>query len=708
MSAPPCLRPFALLALILSACSSGPSSPITPTPDAGTTPHDASVKKDGDHADARAADAAPDVFVPNRAAGVRKPMSADCDPVDPIRCLLPWPSNTFTVVAPSTATGLQLSVSSTGIGPTDDATSINRADGFSRVTSIETAFEGTLDPTTFGDLTTGGIRLIVEQPGPTLGQVVPVRFGMTTNGDMTNPESLLVAYPRVPLAPATDYAVVVMNSVKTMAGTPLAPDRNGQVALGLAPPKTEYEGQLYAYDAPVRAAMKGAGISVNDAVRIWDFTTRSLSQPGTDLLAMRAAELAAFDAMPVADAGGVASLADAAVPWDGSVSPNPPQSVGYVIDSVSTAADGTVAVAVVGRLTGIPYYLTASGALSRASDGTPLAVGVHDVPFRAAIPAGTGNYHIVMYGHGLGGTFDETSFDQEITGAGAVKIGTPFIGFTASSTLDTFALLNQFLIGANIASAGLTQSLADTMVVQHALGSSLGALLGAPALAGATNPAAGRFPSTAQPVWAGGSLGGTMGFVYSAVEPTIGAAVLNVPGAAWTQFVTGSTFFDYITIIMHAHYPTDLDQWLAVATGQTDFDGVDGATWYDAVGAHHPVLLEQESIGDPVLPNIGNEMVAAASHADQVGVVLSPIVTCPNVQEATSHSGMTQFKVPASVTQPLQIHGFAAGTTIAGVAAQQQIEAFIESVWAGSPTITIPPNCASNTPANSCDFTASP
>jgi hypothetical protein len=149
---------------------------------------------------------------------------------------------------------------------------------------------------------------------------------------------------------------------------------------------------------------------------------------------------------------------------------------------------------------------------------------------------------------------------------------------------------------------------------------------------------------------------------------------------------------------------------MGVVESQINFDPIDGAVWYDAVGTGtvHPLLLEQESIGDPVLPNIGNEMVAAASHADQVGVVLTPIATCVDVPSAAAHNGMTQFKVPSSVTMPLDIHGFAAGSTPAGIAAQQQIVSFIASVWAGAPLISVPPECVSNTPANSCDFSSSP
>jgi hypothetical protein len=684
--------------------------------------HDAAISDAGHEAarerDAGHEEALPDVHVPNRSPGQRTPLSADCDPMDGIRCALPWPNNTFTVVDTSTATGLRVNVSQSAIAAADNPTSINRADGFSRVSPIETGFDGIVDSTTLGNLTgtaTGAVRLVVEQPGATFGSVIPVRYDVIQSKDGST--SLLVAYPKEPLVPNTDYAVVVMNSAKLVGGQPLPITRASEVALGLAAPRTSAEGALYAYEAPAREAMKVAGIANADAVRVWDFTTRSLDEPTLDLLTISAAEQAAFDASRFGKAGflpdagrladggadGASTDDDAAVP-QGNVDASTP--LGFVIDAVDTTETGSVKAAVVGRITGVPYFLDSAGAVNRNASGTPVASGVHDVPFRAAIPVGTGDYRVVMYGHGTGGMYDETSFDQEITQNGATKIGTQFIGWTATSIINTFTLLQRVLAGSEIAADGLTQSLADTMLVQHALGGSLGALLGEPILGGTKNPAAGRHPTLDQPVWAGGSLGGTMGFVYSAAEPSIGAAVLNVPGAAWTQFVVYSYLFGPVEVIMEGtNYPDTIDVSLGVAMSQLNFDPVDGANWQDAVGNHHALLLEQESIGDPVLPNIGNDMVAVASHADQVGVVLNPILDCPDVPEVMNHNGMTQFKVPADVTAPLDIHGFAAGSSPAGVAAQQQIVAFIASVWAGSPAITVPPECETNTPKNSCDFT---
>jgi hypothetical protein len=311
-----------------------------------------------------------------------------------------------------------------------------------------------------------------------------------------------------------------------------------------------------------------------------------------------------------------------------------------------------------------------------------------------------------MYGHGLGGDYTDTAFDDQITAAGAAKIGIEFIGWTSESIINTFASFAEPLGATDVSTAGLLQSVADGMVVQHGLATLLGDVLSGMTIGGVSNPMYGRRPNVALPVWAGGSLGGTMGYVYSSAEPSISAAVINVPGAAWTHFVPYSILWNVLKAVLDTNFPTDIDQYLAVAMTQIEWDPVDGAAWYDAVGDHYPILLEQESIGDPVLPNIGDEMVAASSHADQVGVVLNPIVTCPDVTVATNHNGMTQFKVPSSVTgDPYNIHGFAADSTPAGIAAQQQIQSFIESVWAGAPVISVPPECASNTPANSCDFT---
>src|SRR5207302_4670797 len=88
--------------------------------------------------------------------------------------------------------------------------------------------------------------------------------------------------------------------------------------------------------------------------------------------------------------------------------------------------------------------------------------------------------------------------------------------------------------------AGLLQALADASAVEAALPGKLGDAFAAPTVAGAPNPVAGRRPDLSRIVYAGGSLGGTMGLVHSLTTPEIHSGVLNVPGAAWTHFIPGS------------------------------------------------------------------------------------------------------------------------------------------------------------------------
>jgi hypothetical protein len=176
-------------------------------------------------------------------------------------------------------------------------------------------------------------------------------------------------------------------------------------------------------------------------------------------------------------------------------------------------------------------------------------------------------------------------------------------------------------MASDASTAKLLQAQADAMAVQHALAGSLGTALADPTIGGMTNPAAGRRPDSNHPVWAGGSLGGTMGLVYTCAEPSIVASVLNVPGAAWTHFMPHSNLFAAVRALVRTSYTTEIDLRLAVAMSQSNWDPIDGGAWVDSLGSRVPVMLVQESMGDPVLPNIGSEFVAAASHAVQLGAV---------------------------------------------------------------------------------------
>src|SRR5581483_7184740 len=369
------------------------------------------------------------------------------------------------------------------------------------------------------------------------------------------------------------------------------------------------------------------------------------------------------------------------------------------VDSAMPFTDGS-AMDVRGHVDGLPAYAGANGWLSIDQNGTPSAVGTPSAPFRAVVPKGTGDYHMVIFGHGTGGTVDDTTFDAEIVGAGAGKLNLQWNGWTDTTTVKTLASFSNILAGTDASTANLCQSLANEAALAALLPGALGDVLAAPTVGGVANLAAGRRPDTTTPIYAGGSLGGTLGYVVALVDADLRFAVLNVPGAGWTRFAYPSVLWKTISIIF-TNYGA-LDQALALAITQNNWDAVDGGAWAALSTRSDTFFLEQESIGDPVLPNVGTELVAASSHAVQVAAVLDPITGVMPVPGGATQTAITQFRVPSSVTAALDIHGFAAQGTPAGVAARQQISAFIQSVWAGAPRIDVPPSC----PNRSCDFSA--
>lgn len=606
------------------------------------------------------------VFVaPDRAAGARAPQTAPCDDADPSACLLPWPSSAFTTSDPSSPTGVRLSVDVTSLGPEDDDASwLNRADGFSRVTPLATGFAGELD-----EPAEGAIRLLLAEPGRAgEGEPVPVRASVVATREGPS-RSLLVAMPTRLLEPNAEHLVIVTDDLRAKGGGALAPERSARVALGLERPSSQAEADLYGHHAPSRALLARAGIDPARVLRLWTFTTRSADDGTRRLRAMVAASRAA-----VAEGRTRAE-----------------------IDVVKPGAD-PITLEIEGRLTGLPAFASEAG-LTLDGEGLPAASGTREAPFRVVVPRGAGDYRFVMFGHGTGGEFRDTAFDEDLAKEGIAKVGISFYGWTEADTLGTLTGLKKMFAGTRRSSAWLMQAVADGAAIQAAMPSAIGDALAASTLGGADNPAAGRRPDGSVAVWAGGSLGGTMGLVFTAANPDIRAAVLNVPGAGWTHFIPGSSLYAMIRPFIVNAYETDLGLLQALFISQGNWDDVDGAVWREAFAERDVTFLLQESIGDVVLPNVGTENVARTTGVAHIGAVLEPIEGVATAPGPNPRGALTQYRV--APTADLEVHGFAARDTPAGAAARDQIRSFITSVFAGEPRIEVPDGCA----GGSCDFT---
>ncbi len=605
-----------------------------------------------------------------RQPGERAPLSAPCETLDGTRCLLPWPSNTYTVADATTRTGLELALTPRALPVFDSVAALNRADGFSVVTPLAVGFPTRVDHRLMDVKRATEFRLFSEVDGA--DAEVPLRLSVVE--DSESPAGLLLAYPMRPLKPETDYVAVVLDSVKADDGSALEATPAMRVALGLTKATTEAEGALWASHGPTRRVLSRHGLEAAHVLRAWSFTTRSSDGVARPLAVVRAAAFAAVDA------GAVSFVIDSAAP------------LGSALD-------------VRGRATGLPSFIEADGGVLLDADGFPRPSTTHDAPFRVVLPPGTGDYPVVVFGHGTGGSVNDTTFDADIVAAGGAKLNLMWAGWTDTSAVDTLVSLERPFSGTARSTSRLLQSLADAAALEAALPGAFGTLLAAPTLGGQANPAAGRRPDASKLVYAGGSLGGTMGYVHALADPNLHAAVLNVPGGAWTHFVPSSSLWETLSLVFHGTTPSTLNQALGIALTQGNWDPIDGAAWAAFTHRTDTLFLVQESVGDPILPNIGSEMVAVSSGAVQLGGVIEPVLGVAPVAGPVHQTAYTQFRVPASVSSDYGIHGFGAGSSPAGIAAREQIRAFITSVWSGAPAIAVPPSCASR--ANqSCDFAA--
>ncbi|HJN74910.1 MAG TPA: hypothetical protein QGF58_13345 [Myxococcota bacterium] len=614
----------------------------------------------------------------DRLAGERAPLSAECSSLDPEHCLLPWPDNTYTVTDTSTETGLRLAIEVSSMPGEDDPSFLNLADGFSRVTGVAVAFDTTVEM----DLATtevepqlsadGVLQVFNAQPdSERYGQRQAFWIELIDAGGLGVERTLLIGRPEEVLEANADHVAIVLDSVGA------TPTDEVRIALGLDKARGAEEQALAAYHAPTRAFLEEQGIELERVARVWDFTTRS----ATDSTFRTHAMMEQLDA----------ALGELTVEFDSLVIPG----------------NDDQACIIRGRLKGAPGFLDEDGSLVLDDDGRPMVVGEDDIEFRISIPSGPTEtpYKLTLYGHGTGGDLSDSAFDQELAAYDIAKLNLRFEGWTDEDFIQTLMGFDAFVEGSGRSTAGLMQSIAGGTVLITAMDGVLGEALAAPEIAGVENPAAGRYPDTDFVVWTGGSLGGTLGAVIVAADDRLNTAVLNVPGTGWSHMIPHSMLYEVaLEELFTVNYGSPLQMHLAMVMGQGAWDDVDGAVWADEALAVGGAFLLQESMEDPVLPNLGTNLLANALHATQIEPVLDPIHGLESIDgTVTEGAALEQFRVPD--TGVYDVHGFAARDTIAAEAAMEQILGFLGSAWEGDNPMVHPSLCWEYGKDGTCDFT---
>lgn len=472
--------------------------------------------------------------------------------------ILPFPSNLL--FKDSTDGTLNIPVAN----PTDFSNpqvALNALDGFSTVAPISTRFSSAIDP---NSLTPASVRVFEVTLSGIAGAVVAINrelaFGtefLPTLSTVDPTRSTLVTLPTRPLKPRTSYLVMLSNGIKGASG--LNPQTSAHYLIAKTP--NSLLGTPAASLEPVRQlvnfqenALASFGVPKEQIVLSWTFSTQSI---GNVLATVRT--LASGSSM---------------------VNPAP---VGTTANLLPPGASLGIADVFVGSLT-VPYYLANANASAGPSaplttfwqgaggsnltflNTTPVVKSTETIPLLVTLPnAASGQvkpitgWKVAIFQHGI--TSNRTSMlaladTMARAGFAVVAIDLPLHGLPVGHPLRlsperTFDLdLVNNTTGApgpdgvadssgthfiNLASLlssrdNLRQGVADLFALTKSL----------PAM---DVDGGGADFDASQVYFVGHSLGGMVGSVFLALEPTVKSAVLGMPGGGVAKLLDGSASF---------------------------------------------------------------------------------------------------------------------------------------------------------------------
>lgn len=539
--------------------------------------------------------------------------------------ILPFPSN---LLFSGTADGTLNIPVADPTNVSDPIVAMNALDGFSTVAPISTRFSSAIDPST---LTPASVRMFEVTLSGIGGAVTGINrelvYGtefLPTLSTVDPTRSTLVILPTRPLKPRTSYLVMLNNEIKGANG--FNPETSAHYLIAKTP--KSLIGTPAASLEPVRqlvnfqeTALANLGIPKDQIILSWTFSTQSI--------------------------GNVLTTARTLATGSSAVNPTP---IGTTANLLPPGASPGLANVFVGNLT-VPYYLANASAgptapLSTFWQGaggsnltflnpTPVVKSTETIPMLVTVPnAGSGmvkpltGWKVAIFQHGI--TSNRTSMlaladTMARDGFAVVAIDLPLHGLPVGHPLRlaperTFDLdLVNNTTGApgpdgvadrsgthfiNLSSLltsrdNFRQGVADLFALTRAL---------------PTMDVDGGGPDfdPSEVYFIGHSLGGMVGAVFLAQEPTVKSAVLGMPGGGIAKLLDGSASFGpQIAAGLAAKGvvkgSAEYESFLGAA--QTVIDSGDPINYAPATSSGRGVLLFEVvgdgagSLPDQVVPN---------------------------------------------------------------------------------------------------------
>jgi len=522
-----------------------------------------------------------------------------CDNLNPLHCMLPFPSDAFLIEDNSTVTGLRVnyaestlpeSGSMSNSGDSAEIESLNLLDGMSPSTQIMTAFTTLPNLTGVADQYTIGLSMEAGHATTLLnldtGEKVAHWVETDARADDAEATILFIRTMRS-LEPNTAYGIGI-------SGLGVTPSVAFQAILdGQQTDAPDVEARQDSMAALIQA-LNTSGHDIANLNDAWQFHTASLDSIVGPTLSMRA------DALErLGDDGIGCTVEDVDDDW---------------MDD--TDADFR-------RITGtytVPQYLEWQNPPSKIStdaNGTPQFVEYAEVPFTLIIPKILADNNesgpLVVFGHGFLGTgratvsswaigwmqeYEVAMVATDIYGWSFTDMDTIFMGLANVSYFEHQSDRLQQMLVNQMALARTFKGVCSDITELYHNGTNL--------------------VNSSDVHYMGYSLGGIYGASITAFSPDIDRAALWVGGSGFSTFIERST--NYATFsdgfILPQAYPERNDRAVLIAVCQHMWDATDAETWLrfaesgygDEIGPFN--VLSTISINDAQVPMLSSDRAA--------------------------------------------------------------------------------------------------
>ena len=528
-----------------------------------------------------------------------------CEFLGQSRCLLPFPSDTFTVADATMDSGRRVnfvpgSLGSNTSGTPIDVTEWNRNDGFSPGSPIVVHVPGVdLDASGIVRVTDIGASLDPDSAVVLLdavtGEKIPHFVDLDGWGERNQffDEQALIIRPAVNFTEGHRIIVALRHLVDT-AGDPISPSREFEIYRDEIPtyiPKFELRRPAM---REILHRLDAAGVARDDLYLAWDFTVASQRNLTERMLHMR------DDAYEQIDNG----------------------TPGFLITSVQDNVSTTVQRRIRGTVD-VPLYLTGTGAagsrLVYGPDDLPERNGTYAAEFVCNVPksvlSATGEGSPgrgVAYGHGLLGSRNESnSFGALINNHQMVLCAMDWIGMASEDIPNVAVTLNDLSNFATLPDR-LQQSMLNFQFLARLMKEPSGFVTDPAFQDAAGDP----LIQTGAVFFNGNSQGGIMGGAATAISKEWTRAALGVPAMNYANLLTRSVHWDSFSPVLFAAYPDPVQQAIGYSLIQMLWDRGEA----NGYAAHltddplpntpeHQVLLI-EAFGDHQVANVATEIEA--------------------------------------------------------------------------------------------------